>query len=157
MALSIKDKLKVVNCIVRATFAKEPTDPSMPTTVIVQTEQGTLEFERAHFILRGYKGIVPGSGVVQILEQNPAKVGSWCGVLVNKYGIKLAWLWVNNVYDRCIIDLGDEEVLIFRADDGANATRDRVKAHPRIKEIIDRYEASRDAQLKANKNLKHFD
>jgi hypothetical protein len=157
MSLSFEDKLKIINCLVRATFAKEATDPAIPTTVAVQTSIGAIEFERAHFVLRGYKGIVPGTGVVQILEQNPAKTGSWCGILASKYGIKVAWLWVNNSYNRCLIDLGDEDVLFFDATGGANATRDEVKAHPRIKEIIDRYDANREAQLKANKNIKHFD
>lgn len=154
MKATTEDKMKIVNALVTPIFMYRPTE--IPNTVTVETSVGELEFERAHHTLRGYRGIVPGSGVVQILEQNPAKTGSWCGILANKYGLQIAWLWVNNEYDRCLIDLGDEDVLIFRADDGANATRDRVKNHPRIKEIIERHDADREAKLKQQRTLTHF-
>jgi hypothetical protein len=157
--ITTEDKQHIINCVVRATFAKAAADPSTPTEVIVSLSNGeTLTFEKAHWILRGYKCVIPGIGLVMILEQNPAKTGSWCGHLAAKYGIKLAWLFLNNKYNRCLIDLDEDDILYFDASgDSPTATRDEVKAHPQIRAIIERVDANREAQLRANKEVKHFE
>lgn len=159
MTLTTEDKQHIINCVVRATFAKEATDPTTPNEVIVSLSNGeTLTFEKAHWILRGYKCVIPGIGLVMILEQNPSKTGSWCGHLATKYGIKIAWLFLNNEFNRCLIDLDDDDILYFDASrKQPSATRDEVKAHPRIKAIVDGIDANREMHLKANKEVKHFE
>ncbi len=156
--LSVQDKQHIINCLVRTIYLYEPTDPERPKQVAIQLEDDSvLKFEQAHWILRGYKGNVPGIGLVQVLEQNPSKTGSWCGQLVNKYRFKLCWLWVDNKYNRCIIDLDDKDVLFFDAAGGANATRDEVKNHPRIKEIIEEMDGNREQFTRAQLPVKHFE
>ena len=156
--LSVQDKQHIINCLVRTIYLTEATDPERPKQVRIQLEDDSvLKFEQAHWILRGYKGNVPGIGEIQVLEQNPSKTGSWCGVLANKYRFKICWLWVDNKYNRCIIDLGDKDVLFFDATGGANATRDEVKNHPRIKAIIEEMDGNRDQFTRATLPVKHFE
>lgn len=155
---SVQDKQHIINCLVRTIYSTEATDPQRPDQVAIELEDSSvLRFKQAHWILRGYKGEVPGIGLVQILEQNPAKTGSWCGILVNKYGFKICWLWTNGKYNRCIIDLGDKDVLFFDASQGADATRNEVRNHPRIKAIIDEMDGNREEFLRAKLPVKHFE
>lgn len=157
--VTAQDKQHIINCLVKTIYAFEPTDPEMPEKVQIELEDGSkLTFKKAHWILRGYKGEVPGVGFIQILEQNPAKTGSWCGILVNKYKFNICWLWTNGNYNRCLVYFdGDYDVLFFDATGGASATRDEVKNHPRIKAIIDEMDGNREQFLKADKSVKHFE
>ena len=156
--LSVQDKQHIINCLVRTIYLTEATDPERPKQVAIQLEDDSvLKFEQAHWILRGYKGEVPGIGMVQVLEQNPSKTGSWCGQLVNKYQFKVCWLWVDNKYNRCIIDLGDKDVLFFDATGGANECRELVKRDPRIRAIIKGRDADRGAFTRAQLPVKHFE
>lgn len=154
-----QDKQHIINCLVKTIYAFEPTDPQRPEQVAIELEDSSvLKFKQAHWILRGYKGEVPGIGLVQVLEQNPAKTGSWCGILVNKYGLKICWLWTNGKYNRCLVYFEDSyDVLFFDATGGANATRDEVKAHPRIKKFIDEKDGNREEFVRAKLPVKHFE
>ena len=155
--LTDRDRQEIVNSIVRSTFKSGPQSADIPEKVMVVTSDGTtLEFERAHFTLRGYKGNIPGVGFLQILEQNPAKTGSWCGILASRYQLKVAWLWLNGNYHRCCIDLGGKDVLTFDATGGAHATRDEVRAHPEIAKIIEEFDGNREKQMEPITNLTHF-
>lgn len=157
--VSAQDKQHIINCLVKTIYAFEPTDPERPKECHVQLEDDSvLKFKQAHWILRGYKGEVPGVGWLQILEQNPAKTGSWCGILVNKYGFKICWLWTNGKYNRCLVYFEEDyDVLFFDATGGANETRDLVKAHPRIKKIIDEMDSNRESFIRAKLPVKHFE
>jgi len=156
--VTARDRLHIVNCLVRATFAKEATDPTRAKKITVELPdtKASLEFEQAHWILRGYKGMIPGLGFVQVLEQNPAKSGSWCGILATRYQLKVAWLWLNGNYHRCCIDLGGDDVLFFDATGGANATKEEVRSHPQIKAIIEEMDSNREKLLEARTTVKHF-
>lgn len=137
--LTKRDLQHFLNVIVRTTFKYQAGDPDTPKNIEIDCPESSvkLQFTKAHGILRGYKGYLPGIGQIQVLEQNPQKIASWCGYLVKRYGLKLAWLWKDGNYHRCLVDMGGENVLWFDATGGADKTKDEVKAHPQIKAFIE--------------------